>query len=65
LPSTHVHRLLQSLLGLPEPIYLHHSLVLDEHGIRLAKRSDSLAISTLRESGKSPAEVFAMMDQST
>jgi glutamyl-Q tRNA(Asp) synthetase len=29
LPSTHVHRLLQSVLDLPEPAYLHHPLVLD------------------------------------
>jgi glutamyl-Q tRNA(Asp) synthetase len=62
LPSTHVHRLLQALLGLPEPTYLHHPLVLDDHGIRLAKRSDSLAIATLRESGKSPKEVLALTD---
>lgn len=62
LPSTHIHRLLQALLDLPEPTYLHHELVLDEHGTRLAKRSDSLAIATLREMGKSPAEVLAMID---
>lgn len=61
LSSTHVHRLLQSLLELPEPVYLHHELVLDEHGTRLAKRSDSLAIATLRQAGKSPEEVLAMI----
>lgn len=58
LASTHVHRLLQVLLGLPEPIYLHHELVLDEHGKRLAKRCDSLAIATLRETGKTPEDVL-------
>lgn len=62
LPSTHVHRLLQALLELPEPVYLHHELALDKHGNRLAKRSDSLSVQTLRESGKSPAEVFALVD---
>ena len=61
LPYTHVHRMLQELLGLPEPCYHHHPLVLDERGIRLAKRSDSLAISTLRESGKTPQEVMEMI----
>ena len=65
LPSTHIHRLLQSLLGLPEPSYLHHALVMDERGKRLAKRSDSLAIATLRDAGKSPAEVLAMIDSLT
>lgn len=51
LSSTHVHRLLQALLGLPEPVYLHHELVLDEHGKRLAKRHDALSIATMREQG--------------
>lgn len=51
LSSTHVHRLLQVLLDLPEPIYLHHELVLDEHGKRLAKRNDALSIATMRERG--------------
>jgi glutamyl-Q tRNA(Asp) synthetase len=63
LPSTHVHRLLQALLGLPAPLYLHHPLVLDEHGKRLAKRCDSLSIAALRESGLTPAEVLARAER--
>jgi len=59
LPSTHVHRLLQLLLELPEPVYLHHELMLDEQGKRLAKRCDSLAIATLREAGHSPSALLA------
>ena len=51
LASTHVHRLLQELLGLPAPTYLHHRLVLDANATRLAKRCDALAISTLRANG--------------
>ncbi|MEO5916114.1 MAG: tRNA glutamyl-Q(34) synthetase GluQRS [Luteolibacter sp.] len=62
LSSTHVHRLLQVLLGLPEPIYLHHRLMLDENGKRLAKRNDSLSIATLRESGMSPTEVLSLIE---
>lgn len=61
LSSTHVHRLLQCLLDLPEPLYLHHELMVDEEGKRLAKRNDSLAVATLRERGMSPAEVMAMI----
>lgn len=61
LPSTHVHRLLQALLGLPEPVYLHHPLVLDEQGRRLAKRHDALAIVTLRQAGMSAAAVLAQL----
>ena len=59
LPSTHVHRLLQAVLGLPEPAYHHHPLVCDAHGQRLAKRHDALAIATLRETGLTPDEVLA------
>lgn len=62
LPSTHVHRLLQALLKLPQPLFLHHRLVLDTAGKRLAKRHDSLAIGTLRQAGRSPADVLAMLD---
>ena len=58
LSATHVHRMLQVLLDLPEPVYLHHPLVLDEQGKRLAKRSDALSIAALREAGKSPEEVM-------
>ena len=59
LASTYVHRLLQALLELPEPHYLHHPLMLDDEGKRLAKRNDSLAIATLRENGISPSKVLA------
>ena len=61
LASTHVHRLLQTLLGLPEPVYFHHELVLDEQGKRLAKRCDSLSIAAMRETGMSRAEVIASL----
>jgi len=61
LPSTHVHRLLQNLLGLPEPVYLHHELVLDENGKRLAKRHDALSIAALRGSGLTPDQVRARL----
>ncbi|HET8728086.1 MAG TPA: tRNA glutamyl-Q(34) synthetase GluQRS [Alphaproteobacteria bacterium] len=56
-PSTHVHRLLQALLGYAPPDYHHHGLVTDERGERLAKRADSRAIRAYREQGLSPAEV--------
>ncbi len=61
LPATHVHRLLQESLGLPEPAYLHHALVLDAQGKRLAKRYDALAIATLREKGMRAEEVWEMV----
>lgn len=58
--STHVHRQLQALLGYREPVYLHHTLVTDEHGKRLAKRNHSKAIRLLREQGHSPEKVIEM-----
>lgn len=54
LGSTHIHRVLQTLLALPEPKYLHHQLILDGTGQRLAKRHDALSIATLRERGEDP-----------
>ncbi len=62
LEATHVHRLLQRLLDLPEPCYLHHALICDAAGERLAKRSDAESISTLRDQGVTPAQVLAMTD---
>jgi len=60
-PSTHLHRLLQHLLGVPCPEYLHHDLVTDENGKRLAKRNDALALSTLRANGKTPEDIGDML----
>lgn len=58
--STHVHRVLQALLGLDTPEYHHHRLLTGDDGQRFAKRDKSLTIRALREAGHSPAEVIAM-----
>lgn len=50
-PSTPTQRLLQILLGLPEPSYLHHPLVTHEDGRRLAKRDRAPTLEAMRESG--------------
>jgi len=55
--STHVHRLLQALLKLPEPAYHHHRLLLDETGKRFAKRDQSCTLQSLREAGVTPREI--------
>lgn len=49
--STHIHRLLQALLDLPTPKYIHHPLLLDESGSKLAKSRDSASLSVLRKEG--------------
>ena len=50
-PSTPIQRILQQLLGLPEPRYLHHPLVTHEDGRRLAKRDLAPTLAAMRESG--------------
>jgi glutamyl-Q tRNA(Asp) synthetase len=55
--ATHVHRLLQTLLDLPTPEYLHHRLLLDREGKRFAKRDRALTLQDLRQSGQEPAAV--------
>ena len=55
--STSVHRLLQELLGVPAPFYLHHRLVRDADGRKLAKSTRSTALRELRAAGVTPAEV--------
>ncbi len=60
LHATHVHRILQALLGLPEPRYRHHRLLTGADGRRFAKRDRSLTVAALREAGKTPAEVRAL-----
>jgi glutamyl-Q tRNA(Asp) synthetase len=54
LPSTHVQRLLQALLGLPEPAYAHHKLILDAQGRKFSKRDASATLRGLRARGIAP-----------
>lgn len=55
--ATHVHRLLQELLGLPVPQYLHHALVTDSRGERLAKRTQGTTLASLRQAGATPGSI--------
>jgi glutamyl-Q tRNA(Asp) synthetase len=50
--ATHVHRLLQALLGLPTPRYHHHPLIVGADGQRLAKRHGAPALSAMRLAGE-------------
>ena len=60
-PSTHLHRLLQALLGLPTPDYLHHELVCDAAGKRLAKRDQAQSITQLRHDGVDQNELLGTL----
>ena len=50
--ATHVHRLLQALLGLPTPEYRHHDLLLGPDGTRLAKRHGAPTLEAMRLAGE-------------
>lgn len=59
--STHIHRLIQHVLGLEPPVYTHHRLVLDADGSRLAKRRNSPTLATLRAKGTDPVELVTQL----
>jgi glutamyl-Q tRNA(Asp) synthetase len=58
--ATHLHRLLQALLGLKAPAYRHHPLLTAADGRRLAKRDGALSLRALRDAGCSPAAAREM-----
>jgi glutamyl-Q tRNA(Asp) synthetase len=58
--ATHVHRLLQGLLGYAPPDYCHHPLLKNAQGERLSKRDGAVAIRTLRVQGRTPEQVREM-----
>jgi glutamyl-Q tRNA(Asp) synthetase len=60
-PATHIHRVLQVLLGLPEPRWHHHELVRDEDGRRLSKTARDMGLRELRARGVTPEEVREMI----
>ncbi len=59
--STSVHRLLQELLGLPEPRYVHHDLVLDGDGRKLSKSLKHTSIRALRSDGAAVQDIRSMI----
>jgi len=61
--ATHVHRLLQALLGLPTPRYHHHPLLIGPDGKRLAKRNGAKSLNELRAGGTDPMQLLAALRQ--
>jgi glutamyl-Q tRNA(Asp) synthetase len=55
--STSVHCLLQRLLGLPQPAYRHHRLILDDGGHKLSKSTQATALRELRAGGATAADI--------
>ena len=50
--ASHLHRLLQALLGLPVPVWHHHDLLVEPDGRKLAKRRGSASLADLRRAGE-------------
>jgi glutamyl-Q tRNA(Asp) synthetase len=61
LAATAVHRLLQALLGLSQPRYRHHRLILDQTGEKLSKSRQSWSLAELRATGLAPGDVRAAL----
>ena len=59
--ATSVHRLLQTLLNLPQPVYHHHRLILDVDGRKLSKSSQSTGLRELRAQGATAAVIRRMV----
>ncbi len=55
--ATSVHVLLQHLLGLPQPEYRHHRLIMDDAGHKLAKSTRATGLHELRAAGVTPADI--------
>jgi glutamyl-Q tRNA(Asp) synthetase len=55
--AAHIQRVLQALLGLPEPAYAHHRLILDETGKKFSKRDRAVTLKSMREAGVTPQDI--------
>ncbi len=60
--ATSVHVLLQQLLGLPQPAYCHHPLVLGADGRKLSKSDGATALAELRDRGETPSSLRARLE---
>ncbi len=59
--STSVHRLLQDLLGLPQPGYRHHRLIRDAGEQKLSKSTVATGLRELRAQGATPADIRGLV----
>lgn len=60
-PATSIHRLLQVLLDLPQPVYHHHDLVRDANGLKLSKSDAATSLRSLRQAGWTRDDVLAKL----
>jgi len=62
--SSHIHRLLQKLLGLPTPEYFHHELVMAPNGKKFSKRDHAPTLRSLRAIGRTPEQMMRILESS-
>jgi glutamyl-Q tRNA(Asp) synthetase len=62
--ATSLHRLLQLLLGLAQPVYHHHRLIHDAEGRKLSKSTQATGLRELRAGGVTPADIRRMIGES-
>lgn len=55
--ATSIHRLLQHLLDLPEPLYHHHRLIIGDDGRKLSKTTGSTGLAEMRRRGMTPSDI--------
>ena len=61
--ATHLHRLLQAVMGWNVPEYHHHGLLAGPDGKRFAKRDKAMTLASMREAGMNPEDVMAMAQE--
>lgn len=62
-PNEALHRRLTEALGARPPEYLHHGLILGEHGGKLSKRAQGATVASLREAGFPAQAVRAYLEE--
>jgi glutamyl-Q tRNA(Asp) synthetase len=62
--AAHIQRVLQTLLGLLEPAYAHHKLILDANGRKFSKRETSVTLRDLRAQGVTPEDIIQQLNLS-
>jgi glutamyl-Q tRNA(Asp) synthetase len=60
--ATHIHRLLQALMGWDTPDYHHHRLITDISGKKFSKRDKSLTLREIRNKGFSASQLRDMIE---
>ena len=61
--ATHVHVLIQKLMGWPTPVYAHHGLMTGADGRKFSKSDSSKTLRSLRKEGVKSEDVFKLVEE--